>query len=451
MTQDPAFAFAEHVAITTYAALPISAIAATKRDLMDTFGCALGGSGAPGIAEILRLLRHWGGREEAGLLLVGGQLPAHQAALVHGAMGHALDYDDTLDEGCSIHPGVSVLATTLAVADLLGCVTGKDAILAATLGLDISSRVALAATLDRGWHRTSAIGIFGATAVAGKLLGLDREQLAHAFGIAYSQAAGNRQCIVDGALTKRLQAGQAASSAIFSALLAKDGFTGAAGVFAGRFGFYELFQPNGFDLGPLLADLGQAWRGEMISFKPYPCGRPLHAAIDAAMALHRDIGGAAITDVVVSANAFTVADQFSGAAHKRSPTQIVQAQFALPFLIAAALLRGRVGIAELNARDAPDILDLSARIGSEIVGDAPFGAARITVKIGDGRTVVRDVSAPRGSPALPLTDAERIAKFRDCAAHAVRPITGTTVDRAIALLQGLEDASDVAALVRLFV
>jgi len=339
----------------------------------------------------------------------------------------------------------------LAVADLLGCVTGKDAILAATLGLDISSRVALAATLDRGWHRTSAIGIFGATAVAGKLLGLDREQLAHAFGIAYSQAAGNRQCIVDGALTKRLQAGQAASSAIFSALLAKDGFTGAAGVFAGRFGFYELFQPNGFDLGPLLADLGQAWRGEMISFKPYPCGRPLHAAIDAAMALHRDIGGAAITDVVVSANAFTVADQFSGAAHKRSPTQIVQAQFALPFLIAAALLRGRVGIAELNARDAPDILDLSARIGSEIVGDAPFGAARITVKIGDGRTVVRDVSAPRGSPALPLTDAERIAKFRDCAAHAVRPITGTTVDRAIALLQGLEDASDVAALVRLFV
>jgi len=146
-----------------------------------------------------------------------------------------------------------------------------------------------------------------------------------------------------------------------------------------------------------------------------------------------------------------VADQFSGAAHKRSPTQIVQAQFALPFLIAAALLRGRVGIAELNARDAPDILDLSARIGSEIVGDAPFGAARITVKIGDGRTVVRDVSAPRGSPALPLTDAERIAKFRDCAAHAVRPITGTTVDRAIALLQGLEDASDVAALVRLFV
>lgn len=450
MSKDPVFAFADHVVDTSFDALPASAIAATKRDLMDTFGCALGGSGAPGIAELLRLQRHWGGRGEAGLLLVGGRLPAPQAAMIHGAMGHALDYDDTLDEGGSIHPGVTVLASTLAMADLLGNVTGKDAILAATLGLDVASRIALAATLDRGWHRTSAIGIFGATAVAGKLLGLSREQLAHAFGIAYSQSAGNRQCIVDGALTKRLQAGQGASSAIFSALLAKEGFTGAEGVFAGRFGFYELYQPNGFDLAPLLADLGHAWRGEMVSFKPYPCGRPLHAAIDAALALHGGIGAAAIAGVMVSANPATIADQFSGVAHKRRPTQIVQAQFALPFLIASALLRGKVGIAELNALDAPDALALSERISAEPVDQAPHGAARIIVHLGDGRVLTQDVQSPRGSPARPLTDAERVAKFRDCAAHAVRPIADATVDRAIGMLDALESAPDVAALTRLF-
>jgi 2-methylcitrate dehydratase PrpD len=450
MSQDPVFALADHVVGTIYDALPESAIAATKRDLMDTFGCALGGSGAPGIPEILRLLRHWGGREDAGLLLVGGRLPAPQAAMVHGAMGHALDYDDTLDEGGSIHPGVTVLASTLAMADLLGNVTGKDAILAATLGLDVASRIALAATLDRGWHRTSAIGIFGATAVAGKLLGLSSEQLAHAFGIAYSQAAGNRQCIVDGALTKRLQAGQGASSAIMAALLAKEGFTGAAGVFAGKFGFYELYQPNGFNLAPLLADLGHAWRGEMVSFKPYPCGRPMHAPIDAALALQRGIGAAGIAEVVVGANPAALADQFAGAAHKRAPTQIVQAQFALPFLISAALLRGRVGIAELNAMDAPDVLALSARITAEPVAQAPFGAAWIRVRLTDGRVLMQDVTAPRGSPALPLTDAERVAKFRDCAAHAVRPIADATVDRGIDMLGTLEAAPDMAALTRLF-
>jgi 2-methylcitrate dehydratase PrpD len=75
-------------------------------------------------------------------------------------------------------------------------------LLAVALGLDVSCRIALACTLDRGWHRTAAIGVFGAAAAAGKLIGLTPEQMLAAFGIAYSQAAGNRQCILDGALTK---------------------------------------------------------------------------------------------------------------------------------------------------------------------------------------------------------------------------------------------------------
>jgi len=152
------------------------------------------------------------------------------------------------------------------------------------LGLDVSCRIALASTLDRGWHRTAAIGVFGATAAAGKLIGLTPEQMLAAFGIAYSHAAGNRQCILDGALTKRMQAGQAASAGVFSAVLAQTGFTGARNIFNGRFGFLELYQPNGYDASVLLRDLGAAFRGEALSYKPYPCGRPLHAAIDAALA-----------------------------------------------------------------------------------------------------------------------------------------------------------------------
>jgi 2-methylcitrate dehydratase PrpD len=96
-------------------------------------------------------------------------------------------------------------------------------LLAVALGLDVSCRIALASTLDRGWHRTAAIGVFGATAAAGKLIGLTPEQMLAALGIAYSHAADNRQCILDGALTKRMQAGQAASAGAFSAVLAQTG------------------------------------------------------------------------------------------------------------------------------------------------------------------------------------------------------------------------------------
>src|SRR5947209_15361761 len=205
----------------------------------------LGGSGSPAIGELFAVVSRWGGLAESRVLLRGVSLPSPQAALLNASMGHALDFDDTLDTGGSIHPGVSVLGSVLAVCDSLGDVTGRDVPSAVALGLDVSCRIALACTLDRGWHRTAALGVFGATAASGKLIGLTPEQMLAAFGIAYSHAAGNRQCILDGALTKRLQAGQAASAGVFSAVLAQTGFTGARNVFNGRFGFLELYQPDG--------------------------------------------------------------------------------------------------------------------------------------------------------------------------------------------------------------
>src|SRR6266446_6160206 len=172
---------------------------------------------SPGIDELFAVISRWGGLAESRIMLRGIRLPAPQAALLNASMGHALDFDDTLDTGGSIHPGVSVLGSVLAVCDSFGGVGGRDVLLAVALGLDVSCRIALACTLDRGWHRTAAIGVFGATAAAGKLIGLTPEQMLAAFGIAYSHAAGNRQCILDGALTKRMQAGQAASVGVFSA------------------------------------------------------------------------------------------------------------------------------------------------------------------------------------------------------------------------------------------
>src|SRR5262245_45293332 len=163
---DPALTLAHHVCSTSFVDLPDEAIIATKRDILDTLGAALGGSAAPGIAELVKLVQYWGGREESSLLLVGGKAPAPQAALVNATMGHALDFDDTFDRAGNIHPGTSTLAASLAIAEMQGGTSGRDCVLAVTLGLDVACRVALAATVDRGWHRTAAMGIFGATATA---------------------------------------------------------------------------------------------------------------------------------------------------------------------------------------------------------------------------------------------------------------------------------------------
>jgi 2-methylcitrate dehydratase PrpD len=144
MTDDPAWALAQHVCRTGYPDLPASAVEAARRDILDTFGCMLGGSGSPGIGELFAVVSRWGGLAESRVLLRGVSLPAPQAALMNASMGHALDFDDTLDTGGSIHPGVPVLGAVLALCDSLGSVTGEELLLAMALGLDVSCRIALA-------------------------------------------------------------------------------------------------------------------------------------------------------------------------------------------------------------------------------------------------------------------------------------------------------------------
>src|SRR5205823_14531562 len=101
MTDDPAWPLAQHVCRTLYADLPASAVASARRDILDTFGCMLGGSFSPGIDELFSVISRWGGLEESRVLLRGVRLPAPQAALLNASMGHALDFDDTLDTGGS--------------------------------------------------------------------------------------------------------------------------------------------------------------------------------------------------------------------------------------------------------------------------------------------------------------------------------------------------------------
>ena len=445
MTDDAAWSLAQHVCRTDYADLPASAVESARRDILDTFGCMLGGSGSPGIDELFAVLSRWGGREESRVLLRGARLPAPPTALLNASMGHALDFDDTLDTGGSIHPGVSVLGSVLAVCDSLGGRSGRDVLLAVALGLDVSCRIALACTLDRGWHRTAAIGVFGATAAAGKLIGLTPEQMLAAFGIAYSHAAGNRQCILDGALTKRMQAGQAAGAGVFSVVLAHTGFTGARNIFSGRFGFFELYQPDGYDASVLLRDLGGAFRSEELSYKPYPCGRPLHAAIDAALAARAQLSiehPDEIESITIEADPVGHRDQFGRGPAKRRPTQVVEAQFAQPFLVATALVHGSVGIAEVDGLGNRSVLALSDRIAGVARDGRPKGSLSITVRTTDGRSVTLEASTPIGSPDKPLTNVQLETKFRDCARNAVQPLSEASVDGVLAAIGRLETLPD---------
>src|SRR5438128_2662838 len=159
ITDDPAWALAQHVCRTGYADLPASTVESARRDILDTFGCMLGGSGSPGIGELFAVLSRWGrigGKPRTAARRQSARSTGRAAERQHGT---CVGLDDTLDTGGSIHPGVSVLGAVLALCDSLGGVTGRELLVAVAPGLDVSCRVALASTVDRGWHRTAAMSL----------------------------------------------------------------------------------------------------------------------------------------------------------------------------------------------------------------------------------------------------------------------------------------------------
>jgi 2-methylcitrate dehydratase PrpD len=238
--------------------------------------------------------------------------------------------------------------------------------------------------------------------------------------------------------------------------LAREGFTGAREVFVGRFGFFPMYQPEGYDVSAISEDLGAVFRGVELSFKPYPCGRPHHAIIDAALELYRrlELGAtdaeARIADVVITTDPRTYGDQLGPVSTRRRPSQVVEAQFSMPFLVAAALVYGRVGISEVAGVDDPRVLAVAERIRGVVRADARVNWARLEVRHADARRDFVETTSPSGSPAKPLSDAQLQAKFRDCAAHAVRSIPQANVEEAIQLVHHLKDVPDTTALIQLF-
>src|SRR5207302_8769434 len=123
---------------------------------------------------------------------------------------------------------------------------------------------------------------------------------------------------------------------------------------------------------------------------------------------------------------------------KRRPSQVVEAQFAQPFLVATALVYGKVGIAEVDSLGDAAVLSLSDRIAGVARDHRPRGSLSITVQRTDGRSVTVEANDPIGSPEKPLTSVQLEAKFRDCARNAVQPLAHPRVDELIAAIGRLE-------------
>jgi len=220
----------------TYDDLPAHVAQVADQCILDWFGCALAGSDEP----LAHILREQFGHRSGSCSVIGSdiRLEAPTAALLNGASGHALDYDDTGARiGC--HSTAPVLPAVLAVSEEIGA-SRKQLIAAFVAGVEIEGRINFAIGQDhyaRGWHTTATYGTFGATAAVAHLLKLSETEYAIAMGLAASHASGVKANF--GTMTKPLHPGRSAESGVNSARLAAAGFTANPEAVMGNQGFIQ--------------------------------------------------------------------------------------------------------------------------------------------------------------------------------------------------------------------
>lgn len=433
-------ALAETVRGIRYDDIPDEAREVARHCLLDFLGAALAGSRDPLAAILLaEIVRREDGRE-AGLIGHPERATRLTAALVNGAAGHALDFDDT-HTMMGGHPSVPVLPALLALAEaertdgralLTGLVAGVE--LECRLGLLLGGGHYLA-----GFHSTGTLGTFGAAAACAHLLGLDEGQWLHALGLAGTQAAGLKSGF--GTMAKPLHAGRAASAGLLSALLARGGFTGQPAILEIAQGFAATHASAAPSVALLDHYAGRFLIRDTL-FKYHAACYLTHAAIEAALQLRQRHG---LDPASIGAVEVRVAPTLLGVCNVQEPSTGLEGKFSLRVTAALALL-GADTSDPATYSDAkmkePRLLALRDRVRVMPSDDMAPTRARVLIE-STGESVAAEVDT--GVPAADLVvQRERLRrKFLGLATPVLGASRATRLAEAVLSAQGIDSVADL--------
>ncbi len=450
--------FAANVVNTGFSAFDELTVSRARWRILDALGCLIAGADAPGCPAMLALVKKWGGAAESTVLVHGIKAPAAHAAMMNSLMTRSFDFEPVDAEGINksspAHISGTTVPTALAMAEFKA-VSGKDLITALVLGDDIAARLGVASGFDfeAGWDNTGTINAFGATAIAGKLLGLDEKQLHNAFGIVLNQLAGSMDGVYDKSMSFKLPIALSARNGIFSASLAKEGFAGVKDPFTGAHGFFHNYCKNA-DLSDVTRDLGKRFFADGI-IKPWSACRATHSSIDSALKVARthEYKPEDIEKIEMQVTPGALKG-FCGGALEFGETPQVDGTFSIRYTVARALLSKEIKpdyMVESAVRD-PAIAALIGKMA--LVPSIPpekGSATEIKVTMKGGEVWTASTDFPLGHYAkTPLTDDQIKAKFRNNVAFS-KTVSEKKAEKALGIILKLEELKDVRELIKLLV
>jgi len=430
-------------------AVPGDVSARTKLLMLDGLGIALAASRYPFAENIRNGLVNLGGDGACSVIGMDTRLNARDAVVMNGALIHGLDFDDTHMKSV-VHATAASLPTALVMAEQQNA-SGQEFLLSYLIGMEVAIRIGMAANFGfhhRGMHATGVVGHFAAALIAGRLMGLSEDQIAAAQGVVGSTSMASQEFVEDGAWNKRLHPGWAGVAGMTAAALTQTGFVAPSKPYEGRFGlFRSLLDVKGdaLDLSAITDDLGARWEAAESAIKPYPTCHFTHAVADAALILaerHR-INVNEISEITARIPSETIPVIAEPAQNKLKPTSDYDAKFSTQYIVAAALIKGRFGLAELedDVLVDPPILALAGKVQcvadpqSEFPKSFPGG---LTIRMSDGETFDHYEPVNRGAGDRALSESEIADKFT---ANATRAVSLDRAEQIRETVLGIEKCS----------
>lgn len=445
---------AQFAADLSWDSIPADVRIRASHHILDAVGIAMAAGKQDFAQRAFNAMASLNGPGDVGVIGMPASLMPRDAAVINGFLCHSLDFDDT-HQGGIVHPTSSAFPAALSSA-MMNQATGQQLLVAYILGVEVAARlgaVAQGGFHQVGFHPTGVAGAFSSAIVAAKLSGMPAQETAHAQGIALSMASGSMEFLEDGAWNKRLHPGWAAHAGVTAAALAKQGFCGATYPYEGRFGFYNAYLgalSEACDLSLATSGLGKTWELMSTAIKPFPACHFTHAAIDSALALRDNISNLnEVESIVAKVPEGVIKTVCEPEANKKRPANSYDAQFSIPYTIAAALISGNFSLAELedNMIQNPEILALAEKVSYQADPDSTFPryyTGEVIIKTHSGQTLKHREEINRGAAERPLSNEEIIEKFRANAATAATKERVDAVEKLVLSIPFLETAKPLS-------
>lgn len=446
--------FAEFIYDTTYDSLTDEVKSIAKERILDTIGSALAGyAGWDYREQFIEACRNLGAGEFSIIGSDKKEFPLARVAMINSTFAHAIELDDG-HKNAGVHAGAVIVPTALAVGESIGA-SGEEIITAVVIGYEIVYRIATSMSpyqIKKGFHPSGNCDTYGAMAVAGKLLGLNKEQLANGMGMAGLYSAGLMEATVSGQQSKCVQVGNAAFNGMTAAYMAQAGLEGTTTIFEGKTGVFNA-QSENVDIEIVCKDLGKAFLIKDTYSKLYPTCRHSQPAIEAVLDLvtENSFGYDEVEKVIVGTH--QVAYDLTGKI--KEPKNSGEAKFSLAYGVALALHEHGVGVAHLDEKYRNDEINIELASIVEINVDPDVQAvypgrrgAKVEIMLKDGRSFKRECFDLKGSPTNPVGIEEIINKFKSNATGVISDVNAEQLLENISNLEKVKNVTSITELLK---